>query len=418
MKSQLLFLTTAGIIMTAGYFVLPDSSPTEFDSKEIVAGAEVTEETVPEELIPEDLVLHKKTPENVIGVYFTSWAAGTKSYQEKLDDIIENTSVNTVVIDIKDYTGKVGFLTENELINEVGGTEERIKNIKDYFKYLHEKDIYIIGRLSVFQDTHYVKKYPEVAVKTLSGEVWRDRKKIPWVEAGAEEYWPYIIEIAKEAYAIGYDEINFDYIRFPSDGNMKDIAYAHTDGRTRREVMKSFYEYLNKNMTELGIPHSADLFGLVTTASDDLGIGQYLEDALPYFDQIMPMVYPSHFADGWYNIPKPGKEPGKVIHLSMKRALERTVMAGYDANKLRPWIQDFDLGATYTPELVRDQIQASLSLGIQDFILWDPGIKYQTSALNIEDYDLTVTEIIKKPEEQVEQTTSPSEISETTEGSV
>lgn len=401
MKNQLLIIVTIGILMTAGYFFLPNESSVEFDSSTIIEKVEgaITEENIPEE-IPKKIITHIETPENVMGVYFTSWAAGTKSFQNKLEEIINTTDINTVVIDIKDYSGKVAFKTDNVLINEVGSTQERIKNIEEYFNYLHSRNIYIIGRVAVFQDTHYVEKYPEVAVKTLSGEIWRDRKKIPWVEPGAEEYWPYILEISKEAYALGYDEINFDYIRFPSDGNMKDIAYAHMNERTRRQVMTSFFEYLNKNMTEAGIPTSADLFGLVTTSVDDLGIGQYLEDAMPNFDYIAPMVYPSHFADTWNGIPKPGKEPGKVIRLSMQRGLERAVAAGYDANKLRPWLQDFDLGAVYTTQLVHDQIQASLDLGIKDFILWDPAIKYQLGALHIDDY------IIKKVEEIVPKATS------------
>ncbi len=393
MKKQLLVITIIGTLMTAGYFFLPNEATTEFDSENLKSEVvNVTQPELEKEIVPEKIITHTETPENVIGVYFTNWAAGTKSYQDRLDNIINTTDVNTVVIDIKDYTGKIGFKTDNTLINEIGSSEERIRNIEEYFNYLHSKDIYIIGRLAVFQDTHYVEKYPESAVKTLDGKIWRDRKKIPWVEAGNEEYWNYILEIAKEAHKMGFDEINFDYIRFPSDGNMKDISYAHMEGRTRREVMKSFYEFLNTNMKEANITHSADLFGLVTTASDDLGIGQYLEDALPYFDYILPMVYPSHFADSWYNIPKPGKEPGKVISLSMAKALERTIAAGYDANKLRPWIQDFDLGATYTEQLVKDQIQASLDLGINSFILWDPAIKYQLGALNIEEYTIKNTE--------------------------
>lgn len=397
MKKRFITFATIGIIILIVYIFLPEKVVTEFDSKEFktqITNEGITLNKTEElEIVPKEAI-HIKTPENVYGVYFTSWAIGTKNFKQKLEEIINTTSINSVVIDIKDYTGKISFETENQTINSVGSSENRIPDIKEYFEYLHSKNIYIIGRLSVFQDTHYANKYPQFAVKTLSGEIWRDRKKIPWIEAGAEEYWNYILEIAKESYTIGFDEINFDYIRFPSDGNMKDISYAFSNGRSRKEVMKSFYEFINKNMTELNIPHSADLFGLVTTASDDLGIGQYLEDALPYFDYIMPMVYPSHFADGWYNIPKPGKEPGKVVYLSMKRALERVSALGYNKEKLRTWIQDFDLGAVYTEQLVRDQIQSSLSLGINSFILWDPGIKYQLGALNIEEY--TVKEETKE----------------------
>jgi hypothetical protein len=160
---------------------------------------------------------------------------------------------------------------------------------------------------------------------------------------GAEEYWKYIVSIGKEAYSVGFDELNFDYIRFPSDGNMKDISYPWSKTQKKSEVLESFFVYLEKNMRPTGAVISADLFGMTTTNSDDLNIGQVLEKALPHFDYIAPMVYPSHYPTGFMGFANPANKPYEVVKYSMDKAVLR---ASTTPNKLRPWLQDFNLGAT------------------------------------------------------------------------
>ena len=153
---------------------------------------------------------------------------------------------------------------------------------------------------------------------------------------------------------------------------------------TRADVIKNFFVYLHEELKDTGMVTSADLFGLVTTATDDLGIGQKLEYALPYFDYICPMVYPSHFAKGTYNIANPAANPHDIIKESMGKAVERAKAMGEDPNKLRPWLQDFDLGEKYTPEMVRAQITATYEVGLNSWLLWDAGNTYTKSALKIE----------------------------------
>src|SRR3989344_533471 len=158
---------------------------------------------------------------------------------------------------------------------------------------LHNKNIYVIGRVTVFQDPAFAKAHPNLAVKRKSdGGVWKDRKGISFIDVGARPFWDYIISIATSSYAIGFDEINFDYIRFPSDGDMKDISFTHTGTTTKKEILRQFFEYLDSKIAGTGVVTSADLFGMTTTNTDDLGIGQVLEYALLNFDYVSPMVYP------------------------------------------------------------------------------------------------------------------------------
>jgi hypothetical protein len=352
----------------------------------------------------EPVVTHLSTPEPVKAIYMTSWVAGTPRIRDRLIKLIDETELNAVVIDVKDYTGRIAFAVTDPDLIKTGAVEERIKNIKSLIGDLHQKNIYVIGRISVFQDAYFVSRHPELAVHRKSdNQVWKDRKGISWLEAGAPSVWDYVIKIAKEAYAVGFDEINFDYIRFPSDGNMKDISYQYFDAtkEKRTQVLKRFYVYLSQELAPLEVPISADLFGLVTTSNDDLGIGQVLIDAAPYFDYIAPMVYPSHFASGYLNFSKPAVHPYEVVKNAMTNAVQRlTALASTTAasttptvqhsvldkpsqrrGKLRPWLQDFNLGATYTAPMVRAQIQATYDSGLTSWMLWSPSNNYTREAL-------------------------------------
>lgn len=328
------------------------------------------------------IATHVETPEPLKAIYMSSWVAGTPSFREKLIKLADETEINAVVIDIKDYTGKISFLIDEEPFRSLKSSENRIPDIKDFIGRLHDMGIYVIGRISVFQDPHLVSAWPEEAVKKSSDKTlpWKDHKGISWIDAGSQKVWDYTIDLAKISHQYGFDEINFDYIRFPSDGNMRDIYFPHSDGKVKSEVMRSFFEYINKNL-DGKIVTSADIFGMTTTNTDDLNIGQILEDALLNFDYVAPMVYPSHFPNNWAGILKPAEKPYDVIYKSMGRAVERAEALGVDPLKLRPWLQDFDLGANYTKELVRDQIKATYDVGLTSWMLWDPKNIYTKEAL-------------------------------------
>lgn len=328
-----------------------------------------------------DIVYHLPTPKPLKAVYMSSWAAGNDKFRKHLFDLVDTTEINAVVIDIKDYTGRISFRVEDSFLNEIGSSENRISDIKDFISKLHEKKVYVIGRISCFQDSYLVKVRPDWAVKSQQGGVWADYKGVKWLDAGAKPVWDYLVAIGKQSYAYGFDELNFDYIRYPSDGDMTDVFYSWDDGFTRQEVMKSFFMYLRESFDGTNIPLSIDLFGLTTSASGDLGIGQSLIDALPYFDYVSPMVYPSHFAKGFLGFPKPATHPYEVIKSSMDSAISKANIASSSPEKIRPWLQAFDLGAVYTPAMVRAQIQATYDSGLDSWMLWNAASVYDKEGL-------------------------------------
>jgi hypothetical protein len=360
----------------------------------------VTAEPTP----PPFVVTHVATPEPLKAVYMTSWAAGNAAYRKELMNLVDTTEVNAVVIDVKDYTGRISFAVNDPQLAATGAAQNRIPDIQKFIGQLHDKGVYVIGRISSFQDSYMINIHPDWAVKTEEGAIWQDYKGVKWLDAGAQPVWDYLISIGKEAHADGFDELNFDYVRYPSDGNLKDIAYSWSDGRTREQVMRDFFAYIHAAFSQAGIPTSVDFFGLTTSAEDDLGIGQVLTDALANFDYVSPMVYPSHFANGFLGFAKPAEHPYDVVKYAMDHAIakaeatstldaleggdpiasttpQRYAKVAVDKSKLRPWLQAFDLGATYTPAMVRQQIQATNDAGLSSWMLWNAASEYDAKAL-------------------------------------
>lgn len=327
------------------------------------------------------LVTHIKTPEHVRAIYISSWVAGTPSFRQKLINLIKDTELNAIVIDVKDNTGVLSW-------------DGRIKDLDILIKELHDNDIYVIARIAAFQDPLYVKRFPHLAVMdSVKKTTWKDHKGVPWVDTGSRQMWEYLVEIGKESYDRGFDELNYDYIRFPTDGNLKSMEFPISGERAKldkRGIVHDFYKYLHDSFSPLGIPISGDLFGIINTnANETKTLGQDLRDALMYFDYVAPMVYPSHFYKGTAGYDNPAAHPGPIITYSMKGAVlisnevaSSTGMATSTIiGKLRPWYQDFDMGAIYTAEMVRAQISAGEKLGVNSWMLWDPANKYTPSAL-------------------------------------
>lgn len=344
---------------------------------------------------PKKKITHIMTPDPVKAIYMSQCVVGTKDFRERLVKLTDSTEINSLVIDIKDYTGRLGFNTDNPLLASSVSDACGATDIVEFIDYLHSKDIYVIGRITVFQDPYMSKLRPDLAVRKLSdGGVWKDNKGLSFIDVGAKEHWDYIVEISKEAYKVGFDELNYDYIRFPSDGNMKDIHFALSAGKSKPLALEEFFAYLRQKVKPIGVVMSADLFGMVTTNRDDLNIGQVLERALPYFDYIAPMVYPSHYPrtfNGWSD---PNKYPYELIKFVMSSAVDRanafdqsfgTSSPQYYANsykKLRPWLQDFDYGGNYDVAEVRAQIQGTYDAGLSSWMLWAPSNIYTVGALD------------------------------------
>ena len=389
----LLALIICGLFV---YFVLPKiNTQVLYNSEDpIVSGDKTLNNEAIEPIVPVAdpsvinpmVVTHVSTPKQVKAVYISAWVAGSPKFRDSIIKIIDETEINAIVIDVKDSTGRVSFEMPNSLIKDSGSVEKRIANIRSLTDTLHKKNIYIIGRISVFQDPYMTKKNPSWSItKKSDGTVWKDRKGLSFLDPAKKEVHDYIVAIGKGAYDEGFDELNFDYIRYPSDGNMKDINYHLKEGETRSDNIEKFFKYLSLEIKkDANIPMSADLFGLTTEVNDDMGIGQVWEKALPYFDYLSPMVYPSHYPAGHAGYKNPSNYPYEVINRALASAVKKTTAAGFDISKIRPWLQDFDLGAVYTKEMVRAQIKAVYDNGLTSWMLWDPSNKYTPQALELE----------------------------------
>jgi len=395
-KNKLMFTGVAALgLASFAYFGLPlfsvkyDTDTPLVENTEIVdANTQDTQgnnDEQPKE--PEFVVTHIDTPEAVKAIYMTSWVAGTRHLRDRLIKIIDETEINSVVVDIKDYSGIIAFEVSDPRLKDA--EEVRIPGIKEFIGLLHDRGIYVIGRITVFQDPLYANAHPEGAVQKESDKtVWKDHKGLSFVDAGNKDFWDYTVAVAKESYNVGFDELNFDYIRFPSDGNMKDIYYPISEERVladpdfgKAKIVREFFEYLDKELSDMDVVTSADLFGMSMTNTDDLNIGQVLEYAEPHFDFIAPMVYPSHYPATFLGYGNPNKYPYEVVNYSMQKGVDRLLAASTSPLKLRPWLQDFDYGGDYDVEEVQAQIQATYDAGLTSWMLWDPSNRYTVDAL-------------------------------------
>ena len=404
MKKRAHLFVAGGMILAAGV-----ATATATISPDISFTREAT--TTPDLLFtsPAEFVAHVPTPEPMYAIYMTQCVVGTPSLRDSLVRFIDETRLNAVVIDIKDYSGRISFDTDNPVLATSVSDQCGASDMKEFVKRLHDKGIYVIGRIAVFQDPHYTKLHPELSVQSKSrpGEPWKDHKGLSFIAVNSTPFWDYIVELSKETYGLGFDELNYDYVRWPSDGPMADVLYPSTD---HAGELEKFFRYLNEKVKALGpsTPSnssgqapvmSVDLFGMTTTNIDDLNIGQVLERALPYFDYVAPMVYPSHYPKSFLGLGNPNSDPYKVVHYSMSSAVRRAIATttpvasfahtrigtstpaiyekpSYDPRKLRPWLQDFDYGKDYLPQDILDQTRATYDAGLTSWFVWDPANRY------------------------------------------
>jgi len=325
--------------------------------------------------------IHIKKPEHVKGIYMSSWVAGTEAIRNRLTKLADDTEINAVVIDFKDSTGIVSTPAgENASIDRKNSASKRVVDLPEYIEELHSKGIYTIARIAVFEDPVYSKNHKNLSVQNSNGNLWVDRHGLSWVDPSSVEFHQYILDLANEAYEIGFDEINFDYIRFPTDGS-KDKIFPITKNNSQQMTITNFSKYMYTELSAKNIPISLDVFGQIVSTQDDMGIGQYYEDLLLYSNVIAPMIYPSHFYAGYKNIKSPVKSPYETVSLSMQDAIKRRELINSNT-EIRPWLQDFSLdGVNYDASMVRAQIKALEDLGLHSWLLWDPKNKYTTDAL-------------------------------------
>ncbi|HHT49204.1 MAG TPA: putative glycoside hydrolase [Firmicutes bacterium] len=315
-------------------------------------------------------------PTEVKGVYATGWAAGSPVLFNRILAFIDETEINSLVVDIKDDTGVLSYRSAVPMVNVLGAWEKKIPDVERLLQTLKRKQVYPIARLVVFKDPYLAEKRPDLAVKQKNGEIWRDYKGLAWVDPHSMEVWAYNIQIAKEAIKMGFPEIQFDYVRFASDGDLKNCVYPYADGSSKEDVIKAFLQYAREELEPLGAVVSADVFGLACSAPDDLFIGQQLEKIAEAVSIISPMVYPSHYARGSYGLSNPDLFPYETVLQSLRDASRR--LNDYPV-RLRPWLQDFSLGSKYGPAQIEAQIQAAYDAGVREWIFWNPSCRYDVN---------------------------------------
>jgi len=336
-------------------FILPAHN---FDSTGFLS--KVTFSGHPPVTIPEPVLPQKVKEREVSALYLTAFSAASDKKMDEILNEVDKGKLNSLVIDLKDYTGNVYFDTQVPLSIELGTKKVVNKYIPELINKLHQKGIYVIARITVFQDPRLAEAKPEWAIKdNVTGGAWHDFKGLSWVDPTREEVWQYNIDLAKDAVRLGFDEINFDYIRFPSDGLIKRMQFKNWDGKfPKSDIITGFFASLNEQLIDQPVYLSADLFGLTTIRTDDMNIGQVMENAAPFFHYICPMMYASHYPQGFMKFDNPADHPYEIIKDGLDIANKRLEKVPNSIAKIRPWIQDFDIGAVYDRTKIQEQIKA------------------------------------------------------------
>ncbi|RXE59082.1 putative glycoside hydrolase [Acetivibrio mesophilus] len=344
----------------------------------------------------------EKKAVKVKGLYITGSSAGNKRFMENIVNLINTTELNTVVLDVKE-DGKVNYFSEVESVKQIGAHHE-LYDVDEVIKLLHDNNIYVIGRIVCFRDNYLAGKRVDLAIKRKDGSIWRENGSIAWTNPYNKEVWKYNIDIAKEAINKGFDEIQFDYVRFPTAGK-SEVDYGENPS-PKADAISGFLREATSEINKMGAPVSADIFAIVCeTPGDTEGIGQVLERIGMDVDYISPMIYPSHYANSSHGMMGNGKgqsingiiftapdlKPYEVVYNVLLKTKDRiSKVEGYKA-KVRPYLQDFTASylpkgyyQRYGPEQIRQQIKAVYDAGYEEWIFWDAANTYTESAFTRE----------------------------------
>ena len=381
MSKKIIIIISIVVIFLLGFYFYSNANPV-FNKKinKSDTSLSLNKNTKEKDVIEKDVEnvttkKHISKPENVKGIYMSSWVSGTTSMRNDLSQFVYDTELNSIIIDFKDSTGIVSIPAgTNASLDRINASSRRGGDLKSYIQELHNNDVYVIARIAVFQDSIYSKNHITGSVQDGYGNLWSDKHKLSWVDPSNTEFHKYILDLSYEAYELGFDEINLDYIRFPTDG-LNNPVYTLSKDKVKKDVITNFVKYMYENLNSKSIPLSIDVFGQIVSDNNDMGIGQYYEDLLPYVDAILPMVYPSHFYPGYKNLKSPESSPYDTINLSITDALNRRNAINM-TTEIRPWIQDFSIEVNYDATMVQAQINALKNLGINSFMIWDPKNQY------------------------------------------
>ncbi|MFC2165680.1 putative glycoside hydrolase [Acidobacteriota bacterium] len=305
-------------------------------------------------------------PGIVRGVYFPSSILYGRSF-EGIVHYMEAAGLNLAVLHVKDPMGRLFWKTKNAMAVEMGASTGR-GSLEASVRTLKQKGIWTAAKLDVFQDSLLVVNHPELGVANSdTGQLWADKKGLHWANPYDRRVWEYTIALCLELIEIGFDEIQFDYVRFPSDGNMSTIEYpVILEGTRHAECIGQFLAFANSKLKPAGAVISVDLFGLTAWKTGDFGVGQVLDKIAPHVDVLCPMLYPSHFPKNFLSLKNPGQYPYKIYKLSLDEMTKRT------DKQIRPWIQGF----WYSPEEINAQLQGVADSGTQSWTVWSPSGRY------------------------------------------
>lgn len=332
----------------------------------------------------------KEYPDNkrvkVKGIYVTSSSASLNKKMDELIALTKRTKINAFVIDVKEDDGTLLFKMEaGEKYNPLANRRAPIKDIEKFMKRLKENNIYTIARIVSFKDPTYAKANPDKAIiSKATGKPFTNSDGVIWVSPHDRYLWEYNVAVAKEAAKAGFDEIQFDYVRFPaSNGGKldKELNYRNTKNESKPETIQKYLAYARKELEPLGVYIAADVYGQVGSLPDDMALGQHWESVSNVVDYICPMIYPSHYGRGVYGLPVPDAYPYKTVYHCTQDSINRNANIDTPA-MIRPWIQAFTAKwvkghINYGPKEIELQVQALRDLGIEEYILWSPTNKYR-----------------------------------------
>ncbi len=326
----------------------------------------------------------------VKGIYVTAYSAGG-SRMEQLLALLDKTELNSMVIDIKDDTGYITYKTDNVELQQLGHPQSFIGDIHKLMERLKKHEVYPIARIVVFKDSILAKKKPGLSFVNADGSIWTNKGGDSFVNPYNEDVWKYNVDIAKEAAKLGFKEIQFDYVRFPEGFEKRADSLKYTKSkRPRVEIIADFVKYAQAELEPLGVRVSVDIFGYAASVPAAEGIGQDFVKISKNVDVISPMIYPSHYSTGWFDVKDPDKNPYATIKGSMVDTHKKLDPLGSYKPIIRPWIQDFTaswLGSghyvKYGKLQVEDQIRALKDENVEEYLLWNANNRY-TSGVDYE----------------------------------
>jgi hypothetical protein len=317
----------------------------------------------------------------VKGVYMTGFSAGNATTVDRLVGLADRTEVNAFVINVKEDGGEITYATEAPMAQSLGTDTEIIEDIDGLLATMAEHNIIPIARIVCFKDGVLPEKRPDLAImdSRAQGQLWRDNSKArsTYLNPYNHEVWEYLVQVAEDAARKGFREIQFDYVRFPTDGA---VEYMEFPGKycTKDDAIAGFLAYARPRLEKLGVWVSADVFGLVV-AHQTSGFGQQLEKMCRNLDIVCPMVYPDLYDSGSYLVDDPNSEPYKIVSGAMKDMAARLPGTGV---KGRPWLRDYSWrGVVYGPDEIQAEIRAAAEQGYDEWILWNSSNKYTEDAL-------------------------------------